>query len=1512
MGLRILHSPVLRSIAIVFVLLASGLIFAAQTAAAQGERTELVIGLQNDMTTLNYFNPDTNTVWNAYQVEWGFEGLFSSTPDNIVFPLLANPDKGTSGPGYKFIVAPPAAQPVVDVYIRPGVTFSDGQPMTVDDVVFTYQVLEWSTYQTFIGSALWWDAPRFAHWTGGAAKSHVGVEVSPAAADAVRFTLSKSYALFFLATLQIPIIPKHIWTTHINPSPQLNLTSLTPIADSADKSADFSFGSRPNEINSVMGTGMFKFDSWSPNLGSHISAYTGYWGQGKSVQWAGTAYSLFPEHLRSIKFVICTSLDVISLALQKGDIDTVIWSLTPGFLTQVRLNPAIGVETVTDAGYFYMAFNLRRKPWNDLNLRKAISMAIDKDYIVNTLMGGFGVKGNWPISIHASTYVNASTSLHGFDINGAKALLDSVGIVDRNGDGFREYSDGSPIKTTILTPPKDYDPVRADAGIMISNNLKQIGLNIDAAPTSFDTIVAKAFTQVDFDIYILGFLLTGTPETYLTDFFHSKNDVAINPGGSNSAGLHDATTDALLDAMEVTLDDLARTKIVKDIESRVNSLIPWNILYYRKNLNAYRNDRWAGWVNTPPHLYNFWSLVKIHNPGSTTPPPTTGVFSIALTAPERALSARTVKFDASASQNGVPMSGFAGRPDAKATLGLIGPNAAGLDVTNSAGKASVTDTFPGTARAFANQPFADLIKACVNVSNKVASDTQYASMIVFVSNSNAPDWRIVRLQSSTKMALNTSLSTQDTLTISVNVTDYAGTALSGKDVDVVLPSDGASNVTVTPASPGSNKTAASGIASFTIVPTAFARAGQIVTTVPVRFVVRNDASQVNDEIGILLYSSASTGHYAATLGLSTRAMPALDPTTNATNTAAVTIQVTDKLGLPASGVPVIFQINYGPLGLPAEFPWNYDYGSDYGTPVYLGGGLDLNSFGIGSIGGDFTSNPGHALKSMAWGVENFVEDYESVGDFPLIDACDPTGNATIQNGVLEAFGALPLQPWPAGFKQPWLDYTKVGGTNILNVTSTTNLLGQYTVPLSALPHRMDNALQIRAYVGEKPGTKFNVTVDDCNFVAKINNNAFVTEAGMVIARSPVFALGSAWFDQPAFTSQDEIATVHARFYTKDGPLADPEVFLVRGAGSAARNVGLYNTTSRASAATFGTIHPGIYPFVGTYSNDVLTWQVRDQFSRSRVFDHSTWPWTFHDVFNGPLGASQTIYYAFVPADMRFAYGGRDQMFAGSLRAYCIAPTFATLIAKVPFEFRIGYYFVPGGIYASVSVDKTLVPEQGTATATVTATDQTGSPVVGATVFSGPFQNVTDATGKASFVFGASSGAVENLVVVAAPNGEIARAWYGIMASPPVLSYATPTVTAKEAGQASTVSVVVTNQVPVGGTATVLLTVDGNVVAAKTITIGASATQTVTFDYVFQQSGTYTVGVGGQTASAAIPAHITPTDYTWLITLIAGLAAGAGGGVPALRPRGERPPGMGAETGAGAKPSGEELPPEENL
>src|SRR5256885_3068941 len=217
MAIKLLRSTALRATVIVLSMLGAGFIFLVHNAAAASSRTEVVIGLQNDMTTLDYFNPETNTVWNAYQVGYSFEGLYSSDPDNHIFAVLANDAKVGTGitNGFKFITPITDPQPIVDVYIRPGVTFHDGQSLSADDVVFTYQSLAWSTYQTFITAALWWPTHQWPHWTGGTNTSHIGVEISPAASDAVRFYLYKPYALFFLATLQVPIIPKHIWISHI-------------------------------------------------------------------------------------------------------------------------------------------------------------------------------------------------------------------------------------------------------------------------------------------------------------------------------------------------------------------------------------------------------------------------------------------------------------------------------------------------------------------------------------------------------------------------------------------------------------------------------------------------------------------------------------------------------------------------------------------------------------------------------------------------------------------------------------------------------------------------------------------------------------------------------------------------------------------------------------------------------------------------------------------------------------------------------------------------------------------------------------------------------------------------------------------------------------------------------------------------------------------------------------------------------------------------------------------------
>jgi len=819
---------------------------------------------------------------------------------------------------------------------------------------------------------------------------------------------------------------------------------------------------------------------------------------------------------------------------------------------------------------------------------------------------------------------------------------------------------------------------------------------------------------------------------------------------------------------------------------------------------------------------------------------------------------------------GSPIQGATVTVDTTLVLGIVTPASAQTDAT---GKATFTYTAPANAATFPNQHLADIIKASTSVPDTVAVDTQRASMVIFVENDNVPDWRIVALQGTPDLVLSSVLPTLDSTTLSVKVTDYAGTALSGKVVEAVLPADNY-NVSVSPAKA---TTDAVGLASFTLTVTASAQTGLNSTNVPVRFRVENDPYSVSDEVELFVANATSTG-YAAWLSFDKRALVSAPA-----DTATATLTVYDQAGLAAPNVPAILQISYGDLGLAAQFPWAYNYdvsGVGDGPSEYLGEGFDLNSFAQGSLGGSFQNSTG---QGTAWGVENFVEDFEVVGNWGsktgyYIDSCSRDGSA---------FGT---DPWPSDFD----------GLYYINATSVTDTNGQLSVPFTTLPHRIDTGVQVRAHVGDPSGAPLRVTADACNYVSSIDNALFVIDSGVVVKRAPVFALGSVVMDQPVLTSLDRIGQITATFYKRGGvPAANAEVFIIRGEGRAGRNAG--DAATSRSGTFFGTIFAD--------ANGVLKWNVSEAYTKARVAGVT--------VDTAPLSLSQPIFFSFVPADARYAYGGRDQLFYGAFGDYWFTPTFASLIAKIPFEFIRGYLYVPTGVaFADVTVDKTIVSEGGTVTATVTVTTGTGDPIANATVWSGPYQLLTDAAGKAAITYTAGAGAIENLAVVTTPDGQVIRAWYGVLAAAPVLSYSGLTVTAKQAGQASDIAVTVTNQLAVSGTATVTLMVGGQAVSAQEVSFGPSESKTVTFRYVFTQAGDFSVAVGDQTVTASIPAPPPPSVDIAVYALafgllVVGLVVGAVVGLFMAR-RGKKPPTAVEEPTEETKPAEEELGPEEKL
>jgi len=584
-----------------------------KTAAATTQDT-LILGMQDDAANLNFFDPDTNSVWKSNQLGWNFETLVAYTPDFQLYPVLAA--KKTAGPNGVDVTTDSPDGLNLTMKIRTGVTFTDGKPLTAKDVAFSYQVHVWGLQQTNIQDPLLWKTKTFTSWNG-TGTSYVGVEAPDN--TTVKFHLKQPFALFWYGTLNVPIIPSHIWKDHVTQLSPSDISNFGLPGGAVEFKLDYGYGKDSTEMDATVGTGPWMMTKWTKSVESQVEVYPAYWDKTGTTPWAGINYPNFPTYIRTIKFKQYGTLDVSILALQKGEIHYIPWNIGFSFYNSLKTDPNIGFEIPQDQGFFYLAFNLKKSPMSNLAFRKAVSYCIDKDYIVNSLLGGYGAKGTVPMSITNSRYVNETVPewMNTMNFDKAKAALDGANIKDTNADGWREMPDGSAIKLSILTPPKDYDPIRADSGIMISKNLKSIGLNIEASPTNFNTIVAAAYSSnPTYDMFVLGWTVGSFPELYLPDFFATKNDVRTNSAGSNSPGYNNPVVDAKMDKMMVEMDTSKRATIVKDISGILMNDIPYNTLFYRKNIEGYRQDIWQGWTRAFGTLYNGFSLNSLHPPGS--------------------------------------------------------------------------------------------------------------------------------------------------------------------------------------------------------------------------------------------------------------------------------------------------------------------------------------------------------------------------------------------------------------------------------------------------------------------------------------------------------------------------------------------------------------------------------------------------------------------------------------------------------------------------------------------------------------------------------------------------------------------------------------------------------------------------------------------------------------------------------------------------------------------------------
>jgi len=392
----------------------------------------------------------------------------------------------------------------------------------------------------------------------------------------------------------------------------------------------------------VPGIGPFKFAQWVPGQIARIDKNPNYF-------VPDTVYRketlLRVPAIDTMVYRLYRNVQAGVFALQNGEIDFTDWFVPPEFVGPLLADPNVGLKTSADAGYFYMGYNLRRLPMgytdpasgsnligNDVGrpLRLAIAHAIDKRTIVTSLLQNFGVPGHTVVSPTNTLFYNASASRYDFDLAVASSILDSAGWIwpgqatntcNVDGSGCRILPGKGNTLIEILTPQADYDPIRAAAGTLIAQNLRKIGLNVNSRPTAFGQIVTQVFDEQNFDIWILGWSLTGfiTP-SYIESFYHSRNTPL---GGDNAQGYINGTLDQVIDDAIGASDQGEAVRLWKQAQGIINNDMSTDTLYFRTNIFAFRQDRidpdsWRVDIGGDVFFYWSWILLDPAPPGLIT------------------------------------------------------------------------------------------------------------------------------------------------------------------------------------------------------------------------------------------------------------------------------------------------------------------------------------------------------------------------------------------------------------------------------------------------------------------------------------------------------------------------------------------------------------------------------------------------------------------------------------------------------------------------------------------------------------------------------------------------------------------------------------------------------------------------------------------------------------------------------------------------------------------------------
>jgi peptide/nickel transport system substrate-binding protein len=380
--------------------------------------------------------------------------------------------------------------------LRDGVTFSDGAPFTSEDVLFTFRAL----YDPVVKSPL---------------ASSVMVQGKPLAVTApdartVVITLPAPFAPGIALLDNFPIYPKH-------------------------------------QLQAALDAHTFA-DAWGPTTKAGTMAVLGPFVTGEYVAgqrltltrnpryWQKDAAGTELPYLDTIVLEVVASQDAEVLRLEAGTADLMtIADVRPEDIAALRKLRDQGAVQLADVGTGVdpnvLWFNLtpgakaqKAKPYlQRTEFRQAISHAVDRDAIVSTVYLGAAVPVYGPVTAGNRTWYSPNAPTYPHDLARAKALLASIGLTDRNGDGMLEDAAGRPAQFSIVTQGGN---IRERVVTMIQEQLRQAGLKVDVVALDPRSLFGR-FGQGDYESIYYGFQASSFDPALNLDFWTSGGSAHV-------------------------------------------------------------------------------------------------------------------------------------------------------------------------------------------------------------------------------------------------------------------------------------------------------------------------------------------------------------------------------------------------------------------------------------------------------------------------------------------------------------------------------------------------------------------------------------------------------------------------------------------------------------------------------------------------------------------------------------------------------------------------------------------------------------------------------------------------------------------------------------------------------------------------------------------------------------------------------------------------------------------------